>query len=312
MPPPRRQGHRRSAPARRIALDLLARIDRERFPAERPSVEVLLADTLDAADLSDRDSMFATDLVLGTTRLRRGCDALVDRFVAKPPSAELRAALRLGAYQLHYLGIAAHAAVGETVAALPTPHRPFVNAVLRRVATTKMTWPRGLAGDALRLSYPDWVVERLSTELGHSRALDTLAAMNWPTPATAADVDLHPDLDVSATIIDAPSTGLGALRSDAEGRWLLRPDDVDAMVAAQAAALRSAATAAVAPGGDLVLRLRTFSAAESVHPAPDGFDPIHVSPGPSWQAVPGTAAFRLLPQTHDTDGLTILRYRRRP
>ena len=67
------------------------------------------------SNLDELDRKFATELVYGTTRMRRACDSLVDRFVASPPDAVMRTVLRLGAYQLAYAGVPPHAAVGETV-----------------------------------------------------------------------------------------------------------------------------------------------------------------------------------------------------
>jgi len=152
-----------------VALRCLQRIDHEGAYANI----VLLAE-LGRSKLVERDRKFVTDLVYGTTRMRRACDALVDRFVAINPSPEVRTALRLGAYQLHFAGVPAHAAVGETVELAPKKARGFVNAVLRKVASTPMTWPN----DAVRLSYPDWIVQRLTDELGYDDAIATLTTMN--------------------------------------------------------------------------------------------------------------------------------------
>ena len=51
-----------------------------------------------------------------------------------------------------------------------------MEAVLRRVAEAPADWP----DDATRLSYPDWIVERLSAELGRETALLALETMNEP------------------------------------------------------------------------------------------------------------------------------------
>ena len=126
---------------------------------------------LDRSDLSDADRRFVTDLVYGTTRMRRACDALVDRFVTTPPDPATRTLLRLGAYQLAFAGVPAHAAVGETVALAPKRTRGFVNAVLRRVAETTMVWP----SDGARLSYPDWIADTLVARTGRARC----AVMRW-------------------------------------------------------------------------------------------------------------------------------------
>src|SRR3546814_7135686 len=112
--------------------------------------------------------------------MRRACDFLVDRFLTRDLDPRVRNALRLGAYQLHMLGRAPHAAVGETVGVAPKAARGLVNAVLRRVADNPVVWP----DDATRLSYPDWVVDALTTDLGHADALAALEVMNTTPPVT--------------------------------------------------------------------------------------------------------------------------------
>lgn len=165
--------------ARRVALDALERIDREGAYAN-----LVLPALLQRSDLVERDRRFVTDLVYGTTRMRRACDFLVDRFLSRPPTSRVRNALRLGAYQLVFAQVAPHAAVGETVAVAPRSARGLVNAVLRRVATSPVTWP----DDATRYSVPDWVLDRLSTDLGPERAGVALEAMNRPgTPTERPD-----------------------------------------------------------------------------------------------------------------------------
>ena len=43
---------------------------------------LVLPTILSRSKLSDADRRFATDLVYGTTRMRRACDALIDRIYA--------------------------------------------------------------------------------------------------------------------------------------------------------------------------------------------------------------------------------------
>lgn len=112
--------------------------------------------------------------------MRRACDFLVDRFLTRDLEPRVRNALRLGAYQLHVLGMPAHAAVGETVEVAPKAARGLVNAVLRRVAEHAVVWP----DDATRLSYPDWVVEALVADLGHDEAIGALEVMNTAPPVS--------------------------------------------------------------------------------------------------------------------------------
>ncbi len=135
--------------AREVAMDALARIEDEGAYAN-----LVLPEVLSRTGLAERDRHFATELVYGTTRMRRACDLLVDRFLTSEVEPEVRRALRLGAYQLHFLAMAPHAAVGETVSVAPRRAQGLVNAVLRKVATHEVHW----SDDATRLSYPDWVV----------------------------------------------------------------------------------------------------------------------------------------------------------
>ena len=157
--------------ARQVAYDALLRIDHEGAYAN-----LVLPAMLSRSTLHEQDRKFVTELVYGTTRMRRSCEALVERFVLTEPDPDIRTLLRLGAYQLAFAGVARHAAVGETVELAHPKVRGFVNAVLRRVADTPMVW----SDEAERLSYPDWIVERFTSELGEFEALAALECMNEP------------------------------------------------------------------------------------------------------------------------------------
>ena len=162
--------------ARSIAAGLLDRIERDDAYAN-----LVLA----SADLPERDAGLITELVYGVTRMRRALDHLIDGFVADPPDLHSRNLLRIGTYQLHFMDTPAYAAVSEAVEAAPRRQRGFVNAVLRKVAKLDQpTWP----SDAVRLSYPDWIVERLEQDLGRDDAHAALEQMNRPAP-----VETRPD-----------------------------------------------------------------------------------------------------------------------
>jgi 16S rRNA (cytosine967-C5)-methyltransferase len=163
--------------ARRLALDALDRIERDGAYAN-----LLLPELLHRSNLQRRDRHFVTELVYGTTRMRRACDFLVDRFVARDLDLRVRNALRLGAYQLHFLSMAPHAAVGETVGVAPGAARGLVNAVLRRVADADVVWP----DLATRLSYPDWIVDRLQADLAQDHVA-VLERMNRAPRVTERD-----------------------------------------------------------------------------------------------------------------------------
>lgn len=161
--------------ARRVALDALIRIEEQDAYAN-----LALGAILERSKLDARDRGFVTELVYGVTRMRRACDFLIDRFTMRPLDVPTRILLRLGAYQLHFLRVPAHAAVSATVEIAPGRTRGLANAVLRRIAEAPVEWP----DDATRLSYPDWLVERLVTDLGADDALAALAVMDEPPEVT--------------------------------------------------------------------------------------------------------------------------------
>src|SRR5690606_21286875 len=154
---------------RRVAVAALVRI------AEHGAyANLVLPQMLGRSELDGRDRALVTDLVYGSLRMQRACDHLVDRFVMRDVDPEVRAALRIGAYQIAFAEVPAHAAVSTTVGAVEGRARGFVNAILRRVADAPVEFP----DDATRLSYPDWIVERLETDLGREAALAALETMN--------------------------------------------------------------------------------------------------------------------------------------
>jgi 16S rRNA (cytosine967-C5)-methyltransferase len=367
---------------RRQAIAALVRI------AEHGAyANLVLPQLLARSGLDGRDRALVTDLVYGTLRMQRACDHLVDRFVMRDVDPEVRAALRVGAYQLAFAGVPTHAAVSATVGAVAGRPRGFVNAILRRVADAPVEFP----DDATRLSYPDWILDRLTADVGSQAAIEALEVMNTrPEVATRPDgyiqdrasqwvaelveaqaeeriadlcaapggkatamahtgaqivaADLQPararlvvgnaertgvQLDVlvadaerppfppatfDRVLVDAPCSGLGVLRRRPDARWRLEPDAVDRLAGLQRRIV-DATVPLVRPGGTFVYSVCTLTAAETLgidhHLAtrhPD-LEPLDV-PGDPWIAH-GRGAL-LLPQAADTDGMMILRLRRRP
>ena len=119
--------------ARQLAAEALIRIERDGAYAN-----IVLGPMLAKSGLEQRDRGFVTELVYGTTRMRRSCDWLVDRFLPDPERVDLvaRTWLRLGAFQLAFLATPPHAAVGATVESAPRKISGLCNAVLRKVATS--------------------------------------------------------------------------------------------------------------------------------------------------------------------------------
>jgi len=157
---------------RHLAAEALARIEGGAY------ANLVLPAMLAASPLSERDRHLVTELVYGTARMRRACDWVIDRLCTRRLDTPTRVALRLGVYQLGWTEIPPHAAVSESVEVAPARARRLVNAVLRRIAETGVPGPDGWPSDAVRLSYPDWVAERVVADLGAGDGWVALAAMN--------------------------------------------------------------------------------------------------------------------------------------
>jgi 16S rRNA (cytosine967-C5)-methyltransferase len=146
---------------------------------------VVVPELLGRSQLDSRDRSLVTELVYGTCRMQRACDWLTGRYVRGPIDDEVQAGLRVGAYQMGWTRIPAHAAVAATVEEIRGRGRGLVNAVLRRVANDiekgLVIWP----DLATELSYPDWIVDRLVKDLGAEPARQALRTMNEPAAAVA-------------------------------------------------------------------------------------------------------------------------------
>jgi 16S rRNA (cytosine967-C5)-methyltransferase len=141
-----------------------------------------------AAELEPRDRALAQRLAYGTVQRMRILDYAVEKLGRRPVrklDPPVRAALRLGAYQLVFAeGIPDHAAVNETVELVRRARLeravPFTNAVLRRVAAGIGPLLDGLPDGPLKLSYPDWIADVWTRDLGADAALDLMRAQNEP------------------------------------------------------------------------------------------------------------------------------------
>ena len=168
-----------------------------------------------AAKLDQRDRALAQRLAYGTVQRVRTLDHAITTLGKRPVrklDPPVRAALRLGAYQLGYTDVATHAAVNETVELVRRARLEravaFTNAVMRRLseglepllASLTEETPRNAA---LKHSYPDWVAELWWEELGRDDALALMRAQNEPPERVvrlnhrkAAEIAGTPDSDV--------------------------------------------------------------------------------------------------------------------
>jgi 16S rRNA (cytosine967-C5)-methyltransferase len=169
------------SPARRAAFDVVLRVFEQDAYADRALARA-------AAGLDVRDRALAQQIAYGTVQrvrtLDHGIEALGRRPLRKldPP---VRAALRVGAYQLAFLdNVPGHAAVNESVelvrAAGLERAVPFANAVLRRLSVGLRELIEALPEGPLRHSYPDWVAEIWERDFGREDALALMRVQNEP------------------------------------------------------------------------------------------------------------------------------------
>jgi len=168
------------SPARRAAYETLLRVFEQDAYADR-------AFRTAARDLDDRERAFAQRLAYGAVQRVRTLDHAVESLGKRPVrklDPPVRAALRLGAYQLGYTDTAPHAAANESVELVRRARLeravPFTNAVMRRVAAGIRELLDGLPEGPLKESYPDWIHETFVRDLGPAAAVELERAMNEP------------------------------------------------------------------------------------------------------------------------------------
>ena len=174
--------------ARQVAYEVVLRVFEDDAYADR--VFRTAARGLDA-----RDRALGQRLAYGTVQRVRTLDYAIEQLGRRPVrklDPPVRAALRLGAYQLEYAeGIPRHAAVNETVELVRRAGLEravaFTNAVMRRLADGMHELVDALPEGPLRHSYPDWIADVWTRDLGETAALALMRAQNEP-PETVVRV----------------------------------------------------------------------------------------------------------------------------
>ncbi len=180
------------SPSRKLAFDVLLRVEQGRGFADE------LLQSLAKPSLKDSDRRLATEIVIGTLRLRGDVDACLEAASGKVCTSldpEVLTALRIGAYQVRWLAkIPKSAAVNDSVELTKRARKRsaagFVNAVLRKCEPAPCRpgdsdWSvenPGVRATA-RQSLPQWLYERWQRNFGESEA----AILAWlgiqPPPA---------------------------------------------------------------------------------------------------------------------------------
>jgi 16S rRNA (cytosine967-C5)-methyltransferase len=168
------------SPARRAAYEVLLRVFEQEAYADRAFRSA-------AEGLDERERAFAQRLAYGSVQRVRTLNYAIETLGRRPVrklDPPVRAALRLGAYQLGYTDTAPHAAVNESVELVRRARLdravPFTNAVMRRLSDGIGPLLESLPAGPLKESYPDWIHETFVRVLGEEGALALMRAMNEP------------------------------------------------------------------------------------------------------------------------------------
>lgn len=235
------------------------------------SDDLLRGKAVDA--LSPADCNLATALVLGVLRWQIRLDHQLQVLLKRPNAkldAEIRIALRLGAFQLLHLDrIPARAAIDESVElAKQAGHRfasGMVNAVLRKLGATRFDFSEeGFADLAMAQAHPAWMVERWVSFFGIEAARKIcqygqgqpaltvrLGAPEVEEELTEAGIVLEPGelLTAARTVTSGDITTTTAYR---EGRVRLQ-DEGSQLVAEIAGHGDSILDCCAAPGGKTLI-----------------------------------------------------------
>jgi 16S rRNA (cytosine967-C5)-methyltransferase len=166
------------SPARRAAYETVLRVFEQDAYADRTLRTA-------AASLDQRDRALAQRLAYGTIQRVRTLDYAIEELGRRPVrklDPPVRAALRIGAYELGFLETPRHAATNEAVELVRVARLEravaFTNAVLRRVGDGIAALLETLPEGALRHSYPDWIEQVWTRDLGRDGALELMRAQN--------------------------------------------------------------------------------------------------------------------------------------
>jgi 16S rRNA (cytosine967-C5)-methyltransferase len=230
------------APARRAAYQVVRRTFDEDAYADRALASAVA--TLDA-----RDRALAQRLAFGTVQRVRVLDVGIEQIGRRPVrklDGPVKASLRLGAYQLAFTELPQHAIVDDAVELVRAFGReravPFTNAVMRRLAQGLRGLVASLPPGPIKESYPDWIADVWTRDLGEEAALELMHAQNEP-----------PALEVRARVpVGEPTDVPGAFMVERVEALSMRPMSRASQLAALVVGAREGERvldACAAPGG---------------------------------------------------------------
>jgi 16S rRNA (cytosine967-C5)-methyltransferase len=248
------------APARRAAFEVVRRTFEDDAYADRALVSAV-------EGLDPRDRALAQRLAFGTVQRARVLDFGIEQLGRRPVrklDAPVKASLRLGAYQLAFTDLPQHAVVDDAVelvrAAGMERAVSFTNAVMRRLANGLRGLVASLPAGPVKESYPDWIAEVWTRDLGAEAALELMRAQNEP-----------PALEVRAGAPVGRATDVpGAYVVERVNALRMRPMSRASQLAALVVGAREGEhvlDACAAPGGkSSILAERADVTAVEIHP----------------------------------------------
>jgi len=270
---PEKVSSTRVSPARKAAFDVLLAVER----GHSHSDDLLRSKAVNALSAPDRH--LATALVLGVLRWQIQLDHATSALLTRPNAkldAEIRIALRMGAFQiLHLDRIPARAAIDESVGlAKQAGHRfasGMVNAVLRKLAAAPPAslCDNSVADLALAYAHPAWLVKRWVSFYG-VEAARAICVHGQQQPATTirlvdpnaeaellqAGIKLEPGslLTAARTVVSVDITATSAFL---EGRIRMQDEGSQLVAELSAVTLNQKVKAIVdtcaAPGGKTLI-----------------------------------------------------------
>jgi 16S rRNA (cytosine967-C5)-methyltransferase len=214
--------------ARVVAHRVLGRVSDEDAFADRAfRVEA------ERANLEPRDRAFAQQLAYGTVQRLAALDHVIAALSSRPLEKidpDVREALRLGLFQLLYMGsVPDRAAVEQTVELAKSAGSHggagFANAVMRR-ATREARRLLDEAPPAVRESHPEWIARMWTEQLGPDEAAALLARDNEPAESAVRANELRTTRDELAEGLSSLGVESHAAPGLPEGLVLDTPFDV--------------------------------------------------------------------------------------
>ncbi len=152
-----------ASPARHVAFGAL-----RAWQEYGDRADTIIASILSRGKLTKSDRAFSLELFYGVLRNITLLDFWLGCLRAASIDPDLRDVLRLGLYQLFFLGTPDHAAVNESVEMVPPKQRGFINGMLRTAVRDRDELRRKakVQSLAIRMSHPPFLVSRWQRAFG--------------------------------------------------------------------------------------------------------------------------------------------------